>query len=74
MQLPCVWCRIKVDCDTADPTGNTALSIFGPCRFREGKAVVKTYKTTQRMASVPFDLFPKGYAVFECCFHRYLTP
>jgi hypothetical protein len=44
MQLPCVWCRIKVYCDTAAPTGHTALSIFGPCRFREGKVVVKTYK------------------------------
>jgi hypothetical protein len=51
MQLPCVFYRIKVYCDTAFPTGHTALSLSGPCRFREGKLVLETYKTTTHSLS-----------------------
>jgi hypothetical protein len=57
MQLPCVWCRIKVYCDTAFPTGHTALSPFGPCRFREGKVAGQTYKTTRQTIPVPAEQF-----------------
>jgi hypothetical protein len=77
MQLPCVFYRIKVYCDTAFPNGHTALSLFGPCRFRENKVVLETYKTTQHTASLPAEqisISPQSYTVFESCFHRYLAP